>query len=158
LSRLGEQQAHEMAARRADDDIVRAFSSDLTRAVRTAEIALAKRAVPLVRDRRLRECNYGTLTQAAASEIEARRLVHVTIPFPNGESYTDVVARIDDWLHEVAPGEDAGGVILLIGHRATFYALEHLLRGIPLADIISAPWRWQPGWTYQLQGFRARPT
>lgn len=158
LSRLGEQQAREMAERRANDDIVRAFSSDLTRAVRTAEIALAKRDVPLVRDRRLRECDYGTLTQAPAAEIDARRLTSVTTPFPNGESYVDVATRVEGWLDEILSGGSSGGTILVIGHRATFYALEHLFRGVPLADLIAAPWRWQPGWTYQVRGFRARPT
>ena len=38
---------------------------------------------------------------------------------------------------------------LLIGHRATWYALEHLLAGRELADAISTPWRWQPGWQYR---------
>ena len=28
-----------------------------------------------------------------------------------------------------------GGRIIVIGHRATFYALEHLLKGIPLRDV-----------------------
>ncbi len=32
--------------------------------------------------------------------------------------------------------------------RATFFAFEHLLAGVPLADAISAPWQWRPGWTY----------
>ena len=34
--------------------------------------------------------------------------------------------------------------------RATFYALEHLVRGVPIELAMSAPWAWQPGWRYEL--------
>ena len=140
-----------MAFRCAADPIAAAYSSDLRRAVRTAEIALAGREVPHVRDRRLREIDYGLLTQAPASEIEAQRVSYATNRFPNGESYSDVVARVAEWLNEVSAGQ-AGDRILVVGHRATFFALEHLLRGTPLADAVAAPWQWQPGWTYVLRG------
>ena len=150
LSPRGEQQARELAVRRAEDDIVRAYSSDLTRAARTGEIALAGRQVPLVHDWRLRECHYGTLTRAPAAEIDTRRVAHLTEPFPDGESYLDVVQRVEAWLDEMLPARTAGGTLLVIGHRATYYALEHLLRGIPLSDAVAARWQWQPGWTYDL--------
>jgi hypothetical protein len=38
----------------------------------------------------------------------------------------------------------------VIGHRATFYALEHLLNRVTLHDAVTSPWTWQPGWTYRL--------
>jgi glycopeptide antibiotics resistance protein len=39
---------------------------------------------------------------------------------------------------------------MVIGHRATQYGLEHLINHIPLETIISASWKWQPGWIYNL--------
>ena len=48
------------------------------------------------------------------------------------------------WLDEVRP-HFAGRTIVVVGHRATFYAFQHLLAGVPLADAIAAPWQWQPG-------------
>ena len=39
---------------------------------------------------------------------------------------------------------------MVIGHRATQYALEHWITGLPLEQVIPAPWKWQPGWTYIL--------
>ena len=147
-----------MATRRAGDDIVRAYTSDLARAVRTAEIALAGRNIPILRDRRLRECDYGTLTRAPVSAIDTLRVASVAKRFPDGESYADVVARVKAWLDEMLSDRTASGTILVIGHRATFYALEHLLRGVPLADSVALPWRWQPGWTYELRRLRADPT
>jgi broad specificity phosphatase PhoE len=42
------------------------FTSDLARAVQTAEIAFAGSDLPIRRDQRLRECNYGRLNGTAA--------------------------------------------------------------------------------------------
>jgi hypothetical protein len=43
-----------------------------------------------MRDARLRECDYGRLTRGSIREIEAQRAAHITIPFPDGESYQQV--------------------------------------------------------------------
>jgi broad specificity phosphatase PhoE len=75
------------------------------------------------------------------------RLDFLDRPFPGGESFRDVVRRIASFLAEL---ESAGGPVLLIAHRAPWYALEHLLHGRDLADVIAAPWTWQPGWEYDL--------
>jgi broad specificity phosphatase PhoE len=124
------------------------FCSDLARAVRTAEIAFGDRALPIVRDARLRECDYGSLTRRPASEIEVRRAFYVAAPFPNGESYEQVAARVSAWLTEVTSTR-AGQTVLVIGHRATFYAFEQLLAGVALHTAVTSAWRWQPGWTYR---------
>jgi 2,3-bisphosphoglycerate-dependent phosphoglycerate mutase len=117
--------------------------------VRTADIAFGDRgpALPIVRDGRLRECDYGALTRHPAPAIEARRASHVTEPFPGGESYQQCVARVSSWLAD-ARAAYAARTIVVVGHRATFYALEHLLRGVPLSEAVSAPWSWRPGWLY----------
>ena len=81
-------------------------------------------------------------------EIKERRVLHVATPFPNGESYEHVVGRVSAWLTE-ATTTFAGRTVLVIGHRATFYALEHLIRRIPLHEVVTLTWRWRPGWTYR---------
>ena len=149
LSTAGEQQARMLGARRRDDRLAVVFCSDLTRSFRTAEIAFGDRSLPIVRDARLRECDYGDLTRRPTSEIERRRLRHLVDPFPNGESYQQVVERVSGWLGDVRPQFD-DCIVLIIGHRATFYALEHLLNGVPLREAVESPWIWQPGWTYDL--------
>jgi broad specificity phosphatase PhoE len=147
LSPRGEQQARELGERRRDHAFAAVYCSDLVRAIRTAEIAFDGRGVPIVRDARLRECDYGALTRHPAADIEARRASHIALPFPGGESYEQCVARVSAWLADVGAAHP-GGDVLVIGHRATFYALEHLLRGVRLETAIDAPWAWQPGWTY----------
>jgi broad specificity phosphatase PhoE len=151
LSRAGRDQARDLGDRRANEALAAVFCSDLERAWRTAEIAFGARGMPIVRDERLRECDYGAWTRHPTVEIDAQRSGRIVTPFPDGESYVQVTVRVGRWLGETTP-RFAGRTILVIGHRATFYAFEHLLRGVALADVIAAPWRWQPGWTYDAAG------
>jgi broad specificity phosphatase PhoE len=148
LSPLGERQAAELGERYRYDPPSLVLSSDLRRAWRTAEIAFGDR-VPLVRDARLRECDYGELTRKPAREIDPLRLAALATPFPGGESYTQATARVAACLDDLRK-EWPGGWVLLIGHRATHYALDHLLSGVPLAEAMSVPFTWQSGWTYEL--------
>lgn len=147
LSLTGEEQARVLGARRRDDHLAAIFCSDLSRSYRTAEIAFGDRSLPIIRDARLRECDYGDLTRWPSSAIEQRRLRHLVDPFPNGESYQQVVDRVSGWLRESMPHIDAG-TVLVIGHRATFYALEHLLNRVALQEAMTSLWVWQPGWSY----------
>ncbi|MBA3396221.1 MAG: histidine phosphatase family protein [Deltaproteobacteria bacterium] len=148
LSPTGERQARELGERynqRAFDAI---YCSDLQRSYRTAELAFGD-AYPVVRDRRLRECNYGELNRAPVSEVEALRVSAIATPFPDGESYEDSSRRLLALLGELAATR-AGQTVMIIGHRATQYGLDRWIRGVSLQEAIRTPWRWQPGWTYEL--------
>lgn len=146
LSPAGERQARELGERYRDLTFDAVYTSDALRARRTAEVAFGSR-VDVTADQRLRECDYGTMTGQPATAIDAERLGRIDLRFPEGESYADVVSRVRAWLDE-ARARHPEGTVLAIGHRATWYALEHLLKGRPLAEVIGAPWRWQPGWRY----------
>lgn len=148
LSPLGERQAVALGARYAADLPARVLTSDLRRAWRTAEIAFADR-VPIWRDARLRECDYGDLTRSPTTSLDPLRLAAIDVPFPRGESYAQATARVAACLEELRRTWP-GGWVLLIGHRATHYALDHLLRGLPLARALTVPFAWQPGWAYEL--------
>lgn len=58
-------------------------------------------------------------------------------PFPNAESYQQVVDRVSGWFSEAMRHIDAG-TILVIGHRATFEALEHLLNSVTLHEAVTS--------------------
>jgi broad specificity phosphatase PhoE len=148
LSALGEQQARELGERRRDIDLAAVYCSDLKRSYDTAAIAFAGASVQVVRDPRLRECDYGDLTRFPAAQIEARRVQSVHVPFPNGESYETATRRVQSWLLDAAT-RHRDETVLVIGHRATLYALQHLCEGVPLAEAIAAPWQWQPGWRFR---------
>lgn len=125
------------------------FCSDLSRAYRTAEIAFEGRSVPIIQDARLRECDYGEWTQKPSKDVEAERINRISVPFPGGESYVQTSLRMLDFLNEISQ-KYGGKTIMVIGHRATQYGLERWINALPLKESVTAPWSWQPGWTYHL--------
>jgi 2,3-bisphosphoglycerate-dependent phosphoglycerate mutase len=148
LSEYGRRQAEELGTRRRHGlDAV--YTSDLARAVETAEIAFTGTDLPIHRDDRLRECDYGELNGRPVAELDAVRLQHVDEPFPGGESYRQAVERVRELLDELAATRDRERV-LLIGHGATLFALEHLVNHTPLEELVAGPFEWQEGWEYEL--------
>lgn len=149
LSETGRRLARELGERRRADDVAAAFTSDLRRAVETTAIAFGGSGIPIYRDRRLRECNYGALNGMPVSQLEAERSRRIFEPFPGGESYSQVVRRVESFLADL-PRRFDGARIVIIGHTATRWALDHLLCGVELADLVAAPFRWREGWLYVL--------
>lgn len=151
LSDAGRKQAAELGRRRRDDGIASVFSSDLGRAIETAEIAFGGSSLPVRHDWRLRECNYGELNGAPVADVEAERVRRIDEPFPGGESYTQVVGRTLSFLNDLVEEHD-GSRVVLIAHSANRWALQHLLLGASLEEVVAAPFEWQPGWEYVLPG------
>jgi broad specificity phosphatase PhoE len=147
LSETGRRLARELGERRLDERIDAVFTSDLGRALETSGIAFGNWGIPVHTDSRLRECSYGSLNGASVDEIEAQRRRCINDPFPGGESYKDVVARVQDFLTDLARDWD-GKRVVVIGHAATRWALDHLLLGAALEDLVSTPFEWQNGWRY----------
>jgi broad specificity phosphatase PhoE len=147
LSELGRAQARALGERRRNDGIVAVYVSDLRRAVETAEIAFGGSGIPIRYDRRLRECDYGELNGVPIEEVTAVRRRHVDEPFIGGESYRQVVERTRAFLDEVAARHD-GERIVVIAHSANRWALDHLVNGARLEELVDAPFAWQEGWLY----------
>jgi alpha-ribazole phosphatase/probable phosphoglycerate mutase len=148
LSGSGKTQAKQLGERRAHEHFDAIFCSDLQRSYDTARLAFGNK-FPIVKDERLRECNYGTLNRAPKAEVEAMREQALTVPFPGGESYEDTSRRMKAFLQDLLKGYD-GKTVLIIGHRATHYGLDQWAKGMSLRDAVLAPWQWQPGWRYEL--------
>jgi broad specificity phosphatase PhoE len=151
LSALGRNQAQELGQHYATVTLNAIFYSDLQRASTTAQIAFSQRDLPLVPDARLREYDYGDLTQHPIAEVEEQFLWRITEPFPHGESLLMVVQRIGAFLRAVLHQYD-GKAIGVIGHRATRYGLEYWCGNASLEEIIRTPWEWReiPIWRYEL--------
>ena len=149
LSPLGIEQAKDLGERRKDEKFDAIFCSDLQRSYKTAEIAFGNK-FPIIRDKRLKECDYGDLTQHPSEQVDPEKPKRIIIPFPNGESYEQASQRMKDFLFFLAKNYQ-GKKVMIIGHRATQYGLEHWIKGIPLGEVIPAPWKWQPGWIYRLE-------
>jgi broad specificity phosphatase PhoE len=156
LSERGRALAAELGERRRHDGLDAVFSSDLWRAVQTAQIAFEGSDIPLIQDRRLRECHYGEFDGMPVSQLEKRRGRHIDEPWPGGQSYQDVVRQTGDFLTELAAKWD-GKKVLLIAHSANRWALKHILHGVPLRDLVDRPFDWRPGWTFRLPDGWASP-
>ncbi|ROT33203.1 histidine phosphatase family protein [Micromonospora sp. HM5-17] len=148
LSERGRRCARELGERRADG-LNAIFCSDLARAVETVRIAFPNREFPVHWDTRLRQCNYGVLNGAPLTEVADRRLRHLDEPFPGGQSYREVVEQVRGFLRDLAGAWD-GARVLVVAHSANRWALEHLLNGADLAELVGAPTEWRPGWSYRL--------
>lgn len=151
LSALGKQEAEDLGRRYADQTFAAIYCPDHRRATDTAKLAFGARDIPIIQDQRLRECDYGAMTRFPLADVERAKPHHVTVPFPQGESYHQAAMRMGAFLQDVATNH-AGDRILIIGTRATHYGLEHWLNDVPLIELVSAPFHWQPGWSYRLQG------
>jgi broad specificity phosphatase PhoE len=152
LSARGQQRARELGRHYASTALAAVFCSDLQRASATGAIAFSGRDVPLVLDARLRECDYGELTQCSVTQIDAEFPRRIREPFPGGESLLLVTQRVGAFLRDVMAAYD-GKTIAAIGHRATKLALEYWCGDAPLDEIVRAPWEWRdvPIWRYELQ-------
>ncbi|MFL5959320.1 MAG: histidine phosphatase family protein [Gaiellaceae bacterium] len=147
LSAQGREQARELGERRRDDGISVVLTSDLRRAVETAEIAFAGSEVPIAQDSRLRECDYGELN-GTASPIDDRA-AQLDVPYQGGESWRQAVERVTAFLDDLRRDRD-GERVLVIDHVATRLALEEVANGRDLEELIREPFAWQPGWEYAL--------
>lgn len=150
LSELGIQQSKDLTALTAAKTFDAVFTSDLCRAVDSAKLTWGDR-YPAFADKRLRECNYGDLNGADSEVVEPMQEKSITSPMPNGESYEDVKARIQDFL-DFAKREYDGKHIAIVAHKAPQLALDVLVKGMTWDEAFATDWRkakaWQPGWEY----------
>jgi broad specificity phosphatase PhoE len=149
LSAHGRELARELGERRREEQIDAVFTSDLWRALETAQLAFGARDVPIIQDARLRECNYGDLNGRPVAQLAPLRRQHIQTPFPGGPSYRDVIDATRAFLGDVARAW-AGCRVLVIAHSANRWALECLLGGGVIEELVDAPFAWQEGWLYEL--------
>ncbi|MEP6696188.1 MAG: histidine phosphatase family protein [Pseudonocardiales bacterium] len=149
LSEQGRVQAEDLGQRRRRDGILAVFTSDLARATETARLAFGRPGIPVLQDWRLRECDYGALNGASVQEVHGERNAHLQSPYPNGESWRQAVERAGRILDDL-PSRWVGSRVLVIGHVATRWAMDHYLDHIPLERLLAEDFAWQPGWDYRL--------
>jgi len=148
LSARGRTQAQQLGSRRISDGITAVFSSDLARAAETASIAFGGSVIPVLYDWRLRECDYGQRNGMPVAELHAARREHLDRPYPGGESWRQAVTRVGRFLGDLPLRWDEQR-ILVIGHVATRWGLDHFLGSVPLEELVERDFAWQEGWEYR---------
>lgn len=153
LSELGIEQSIALKDRTKDQKFYVVFCSDLKRAHHSAKLAW-EGVYQIIPDARLRECNYGTLNGASSDIVEPMQEEEcIEKPFPEGESYDDVKARVSDFLDFLKQNYN-GKHVAIIGHKAPQLSLEVLLKNKTWKQALAEDWRktkaWQPGWEYEI--------
>ncbi len=146
LSPVGEAQARSLGERLRDVQIDRAVASPLSRAVRTAELALGpERAAMLTTDPGLMEIAHGEWEGLLASEIRERdpdrlrawRESPHDVLMPQGESLQHVLDRAWPALARAGAGLGANDTLLVVAHDAVNRVLLCRILGLPLQQLWS---------------------
>jgi broad specificity phosphatase PhoE len=148
LSEIGIRQAKSLGERFKNIKIDLICCSDLKRAMEMVKIAFGEK-FPIIVDKRLKEINYGDFNGKPKELIDSIKENHIKESFPNGESYEQAVARLQEFfrgLKEKYPDK----TVLVVGHRATQYGLEIMTWQKTLKECLKTPFEWQPYWEYNL--------
>jgi probable phosphoglycerate mutase len=145
LSDVGEGQAKALGERLKDLPITKAVASPLSRAKRTAELALGDRAGMLTLHRGLAEIAHGEWEGKLASEIRAsdpERLAQWRdephkVQMPGGESMDQVLDRSWTAFLEIAQGLGETDTLLVVAHDAVNRALICRVLGLDMARLWS---------------------
>jgi 2,3-bisphosphoglycerate-dependent phosphoglycerate mutase len=122
------------------------WTSPYRRAADTATIALeaAGMDVPIVRDERLREREFGILDRLTREGIKARHPEQAAARAflgkffhrpPGGESWVDVAARVRSVLTDLRL-DHAGQRIVVVAHQAVILLVRYVLEGLSEAAIL----------------------
>ena len=153
LSQLGIQQSKDLISQISDKKIDVVFCSDLKRAYDSAKLTFDG-ILPIIQDKRLRECNYGDYNGKPSEIVEPLQEKSISESMPNGESYESVRERIFYFLKDLKKDYDNKNVAI-VAHKAPQLALEVILKGKTWEQAFDEDWRktksWKPGWDYILE-------
>jgi len=144
LSPIGEAQAQALGARLASVDITRAVASPLSRAQRTAQLALgAARPDMLLTEPELQEIAHGEWEGLLASEInekdpsrlQAWREEPDTVLMPGGESLRLVLERSWRGLARATEGLGEHDTLLVVAHDAVNRVILCKGPGLPISRL-----------------------
>lgn len=144
LSPVGEGQATALGQRLKDVRIDRAVASPLSRAQRTAQLALGEsRADMLLTDPELQEIAHGEWEGLLASEIQEKDPARLlawreepdTVLMPGGESLRQVLDRSWRGLARAADGLGDDDTLLIVAHDAVNRVLLCRILGLPIARL-----------------------
>ena len=144
LSELGERQCRAQAERLRGVKLTAIFASDLSRALRSAELVADPHGLTPTVVPALREMAMGTWDGLTAAEIKQRDPAAFAewlsrigeFPFPGGESVRDLVARA--WpAFEAIVETHRGEAIAVVAHGGTNRALLCRALGLPLERLLA---------------------
>lgn len=140
LSERGIAQAERLARRLAERGVAAILSSDLRRAVMTAERLGAATSAPIRLDPGLQERNYGEVRGQAYTALGVDILAPDYEP-PGGERWDEFHARVDVvWARVAAAAAATDGNLAVVTHGLVCYSLA--LRHLQMPPAQDTPVRW----------------
>jgi 2,3-bisphosphoglycerate-dependent phosphoglycerate mutase len=141
LTENGIRQAQLLADGLAKKNIDILFSSDLGRALQTAEIIAKRLSLDIYTDSRLRERHLGIMQSLTRKEFEERYPAEALkfnsndpdYVLPGGESSRQLFNRCIECAEEIA-GNNAGKNVLMVGHGGVLKSFFHKATNTPLAE------------------------
>lgn len=141
LNNEGIKQAQLLAVQLAQESFNVIYSSDLQRALQTAQILHQERDIPLLTDIRLREICFGEWEGEVFSEMFAKypdrfalsRGDPRIVMAPGGESVAQVAARTASFADEICTLYPSGRV-LIVTHGMALATLVCQANGVPLTE------------------------
>ncbi|KQW38756.1 histidine phosphatase family protein [Rhizobacter sp. Root404] len=148
LNETGRWQVHRLALAMAEEDIAAVYSSDLLRALETAQAVARGSGDPVVTDTGLRERGFGTFEGMSYAEINERwpdmgerwRRRDPTFGAPGGETLNEFYARSIATASRIA-ALHPGQTIALVSHGGVMDCLYRAATRVAL----DAPRSWQLG-------------
>ena len=115
-------------------------------------MAFGASGIPVLLDWRLRECDYGKRNGIQWPSCTPTGVTTWTGPIRAAKAGARP-SRASGLFLDDLPLRWDGQRVLVIGHVATRWALDHFLGGVPLEDLIAEDFAWQEGWEYRLTSF-----
>ncbi len=128
LNERGRAQSRKLARKFQEVDIDIIYSSDLPRALQTAQIVAETKRIPVFTDARLRERSLGHWEGRLYCEVEHELERSGWISHTKGESLEDVRERVMEGLAEIADRHD-GESVLLVAHGGSCHAILSTVAG-----------------------------
>lgn len=130
LNDSGKNQAKALSHYLSSVNFSKIFASDLARAYETASIIAEGRNLPILKDSRLREKNYGSWEGKPLKEF----LQATDAEKDEGEPWSEVTKRMWNFLHELLT-EIKSGNILVVSHGGALKRLISSMLGITYEEL-----------------------
>jgi broad specificity phosphatase PhoE len=92
----------------------------------------------------MRECDYGQSNGMPAAELRPGRREHLDQPY----SWRQAITRVGRFLGDLPLRWD-GRRVLVVGHVATWWGLDHFIGGATLEDLAVQDVAWRAGRVYR---------
>ncbi|MFA5383240.1 MAG: alpha-ribazole phosphatase [Eubacteriales bacterium] len=141
LSGIGIEQAEFLARRLRDYKITAFYASDLTRAVKTAEILAQPHNLPVMHVPELREVNFGNWEGKVFTQEVKNKLIESgknwwDSPFDNssskGESFSQMSERVNEAIRSIVERHLDDQEIVVVSHGGVIRAVVAVLLGMDL--------------------------